>query len=409
MWGEVMSGTPTERYKDFIRQQKHVSIKQAIHLRKQYMRDLPKWCHPLWGYACAIPLFLVALFLPVLLQRLLHPLLFPAVFVVLALALISFLWGTGPALFMLVISLIGLDFYFIPPGGQLTLLNWWDIAQLIPFFFSSVIIILITGQRERAQINDYQDHLELQQYVEELETAHAYLGEVKRERKSFLSMASHELKTPVTTLRAYSELLLRRLAKRSTSIDASDLEAAFQRVNEQTIKLTTLIDKLLDVNTFRFHAMVLSKSRYDLNQLCRKVIEDQHVLTGREVVFSSSVEPLELQMDVDRMTQVIHNLVNNALKYSSQNKLVEVHVSQNDQHALLQVQDHGFGIAPDELPHIFETYYRTSRARSSTTSGFGLGLAISKEIINRHGGRIWCTSELGIGSTFFVELPYQNE
>jgi K+-sensing histidine kinase KdpD len=116
---------------------------------------------------------------------LLHPLIFPAVFVVLALALISFLWGIGPALFMLVISLIGLDFYFIPPVVQFTLLNWWDIAQLVPFFFSSVIIILITGQRERAQINDYQDHLELQQYVEELEAAHAYLGEVQRERESW--------------------------------------------------------------------------------------------------------------------------------------------------------------------------------------------------------------------------------
>jgi signal transduction histidine kinase len=269
--------------------------------------------------------------------------------------------------------------------------------------------VLITGQRERAHINGYQDRQELQQYAEELETVNGYLGEEKRERDSFLSMASHELKTPVTALRAYSELLLRRLAKRSASIDTSDLEAAFHRMNEQTIKLTTLIDELLDVDTFRSHQIVLSRSRYDLNQLCRKVIEDQHVLTGREMVFSPSVEPLELQMDVDRMTQVILNLVNNALKYSSQDKPVEVRVSQNDQRVLLGVQDHGFGIAPDELPHIFEMYYRTPRARSSTTSGLGLGLAISKDITDRHGGRIWCTSELGVGSTFFVELPCQNE
>jgi two-component system sensor histidine kinase VicK len=109
-------------------------------------------------------------------------------------------------------------------------------------------------------------------------------------------------------------------------------------------------------------------------------------------------------MDVDRISQVVLNLVSNALKYSSQDKPVEVRLSQNDQRALLRVQDYGFGIAPDELPHIFEMYYRAPRARSSTISGLGLGLAISKDILDQHGGRIWCESGQGIGTTFFVEL-----
>jgi signal transduction histidine kinase len=128
-------------------------------------------------------------------------------------------------------------------------------------------------------------------------------------------------------------------------------------------------------------------------------------LTGREVVFSPSSEPLELQIDVDCVNQAVINLVGNAIKYSPKDKPVEVHVSRNDQNALLQVRDNGCGIAPDEIPHIFEMFYRSSEARSSTINGLGLGLAICKDIIDRHEGRIWCESELGVGTTFFVELP----
>ncbi len=405
----ISGATPIERYKDFVYQQKCMSIRQLIQLRKQYITGIPKWRLPLWGYVCALPVILIAFFLLVFFHRFIYPLLFPTVFLTLALALISFLWGVGPALLMLVISLVGLDFYFIPPVGQLTLLNWESITQWFPFLITNLIIVLITGQRERAYINGYQSLQQLHQYAEELETATSYLEETKRERDSFLLVASHELKNPVTSIRGQLQLLRRHLAKKPTAIDAHDLEETLQRIHDQSIRLTTLIDQLLDINIFRSHETVLSKSRYDLNQLCQKVIEDQLALTGRVIVFSPSVEPLELQIDVDRMIQVVLNLVGNALKYSSRDKPVEVRVSRNNQRALLQVQDHGLGITPEELPHIFGMYYRTPRARSSTTSGLGLGLAISKDIVDRHGGHIWCTSELNRGSTFFVELPCQNE
>jgi len=397
--------TPTERYQDFLRQQKHMGIMQLIRLRKQYIVGMPKWSRPLWGYICGIPLLLVVLFIPMLLERFIHPLLFPTVFLIPALALISFLWGIGPALLALVVSIIGLDVYFIPPVGQFTLFNWWDIAQLLPFFVSSLIIVLLTGQRERAYIHGHQDRQELHHYAEELEWKTGYLEAIKRERDSFLSIASHELKNPVTALRGYLQLLHRRLTKSSTSIEIKHLEEALQRMNEQTIRLTTLIDELLDVNTFHSHGIVLSKRPCELNQLCRKIIEDQRELTGREIIFFPCVEPLTFQMDVDRMAQVVLNLVSNALKYSSVHQSVEVCVRRNNQLALLQVQDHGCGIAPGELPHIFEMYYRAPCVRSSTISGLGLGLAISRDIIDRHGGRIWCESALAIGSTFFIELP----
>ncbi len=380
-----------------------MSARQVRGLRQQYVTSLPKWRRPLVGYICAIPILLFSLFTAVFLQQLFQRFLFPATFLLLALLLVALAWGVGPALLMLVIGIITLHYYFIPLLGQFTLING-DIIQELPVFAIGLIILLIVGQRERAYRKIQAVHQELERYASELEAMNSHLESENREKGGVLSIASHELKTPVTTIRGYSQLLQRRLAKRSTQTDLHDLEPVFKRIDEQTVRLTTLIDRLLNVNTSRSSGIALSKSLYDLNQLCRKVIEDQRELTGREVVFSPTKEPLELCMDVDRMTQVVINLVSNALKYSPHDKPVEVCVSRDDQCALLQVQDHGCGIAADELPQIFNMFYRTPGAHSSTTSGLGLGLAISKEIVDRHGGRIWCESKLGVGSTFFVEL-----
>jgi signal transduction histidine kinase len=382
-----------------------MGARQAIDLDKRYIKSIPKWRRPLVGYLCAIPILLLSLFSAVFLQQLLQRFLFPATFMLLAVFLVALIWGIAPAFLMLATGAILLNYYFAPLMAQFPLTKEGDIVQVIPVFVIGLIILLAVEQRERAYKKIQAVDQELQRYANGLEAMNSRLEDVNREKDGFLLIASHELKTPVTTIRGYSQLLLRRLAKRSTSIDVHDLESAFKRIDEQTLRLTTLMDELLDVNRFRSNGIALSKSQYDLCQLCRKVIEDQRLLTGRDIVFSPWSEPLELQINVDRMTQVVNNLVSNALKYSSEDQPVEVCVSRNDQHALLQVHDHGCGIAPDELPYIFEMFYRTPGARSSTTSGLGLGLAISKDIIDRHGGRIWCESELGVGTTFFVELP----
>lgn len=393
-----MSTTPTEWPKGVVRQQKRMGAGQIIHLHKQHIKSRPKWRHPLVGYLCAIPILFGSLFLAVYLQQFFHRFLFPGTFLLLSLLLVALVWGAGPALLLLVVSIIAMNYFFIPLVGQFSLINGGDIVQVLPLFIIGLIILLITSQRERAYIN-------AQNYASELEAINSRLDEANREKDGFLSIASHELKTPVMTIRGESQLLLRRLAKRSTSIDLNEVESACHRIHEQTRRMTTLIEDLLDVSHLRSGKMVLNKSRYDLNQLCRKVIEDQRLLTGREVVFTPAAEPLELPIDVDRITQAVINLVSNAMKYSSEDTPVALCVSRGGQCALLQVQDHGCGIAPDELPHIFEIYYRAPGARSSTTSGLGLGLTISKDIIDRHGGRIWCESEPGVGTIFFVELP----
>jgi len=386
-----------------------MSAREARDLRKQYFTTLPKWRRPFVGYICAIPILSLSLFLAVILQQLLQRFLFPATFLLLALLITALTWGAGPALLMLFIGVIALNSYFIPLLNQFYLRSG-DAIQVLPVFAIGLIMLLVIEQRERAYRKIQMVGQELERYASELEAVNRHLEAEHHEQESFLSMASHELKTPITTIRSYAQLLQRRLAKRPTSASLHDFEPAFKRIDEQTIRLTTLIDQFLDVKTLStYREATLSKSQYDLNQLCQKVIEDQRELTDRDVVFSPTQEPLALQIDVGRMTQVVINLVSNGLKYSPQDKPVCVCVSRNGQCALLQVQDHGCGITADELPHIFERFYRTPEARSSTTSGLGLGLAICKEIVDQHEGRIWCESEPGIGSTFFVELPLCTE
>ena len=356
-------------------------------LQQQYIASLPRWRRPLVGYICAIPALLCSLFLAVFLQHLLQRFIFPATFLLLALLLVALIWGGGPAFFMLVIGIILLNSYFIPLLGQFNLRNE-DFVQVLPVFVISLVILLVVRQRERAYMKLQVVGQELERYASELEAMNSHLEDEKREKECFLSTASHELKTPVTTIRGYSQLLQRRLAKQSTLMNIHDLEPGFKRIDEQTTRLTILIDQLLDANGFRSSGTALAKRKYDLNELCRSIVGDQRLLTGRDVVFSPLKEPLELQMDVDRITQVVINLVSNALKYSPQDKPVAVCVSKNKQCVLLQVQDYGYGIAPDELPQIFDSFHRTAKARSSATSGLGLGLAICKVNVDHHEGRI---------------------
>jgi signal transduction histidine kinase len=308
---------------------------------------------------------------------------------------------------VLVVGTVSLNYYFTPLMAQFTLIKDGDIVQVIPVFVIGLIILLVIGQRERAYRKIREVDQELRRYASELEAINSCLDNENRKKDRFLSIASHELKAPVTTIRGESQLLLRRLSKRSTSVDIKNVESAFKSIEEQTVRLATLIDKLLDVKNLHSDKTVLSKNLYDLNQLCRKVVEDQGLSTGRAVVFSPASEPLELQIDVDCIMRVVTNLVGNAIKYSPKDKPVEVRVSRNGQYALLQVQDRGCGIAADEMVHIFEIFYRTPEARSSTVHGLGLGLAISKELVDQHEGRIWCESELSVGTTFFVELPLE--
>lgn len=357
----------------------------------------PKWHYPAFGYLVTLPLFAVTIYLwQIQMDRMLA-----GAFLSLALVLVTFLWGIWPAIVMLIMLTICLD-YFIASPEHWFLPNWLDALQLLLTAIVGLLLIWITVEREAARAKALVAEENLRSRAEEL-------GTTNQMKDRFISVASHELKTPVTTIRVQTQFMLRRLSKqKETEIDKEFLTRSLQRIDEQTGRLTTLITDLLDTNRIRTNKVMLNRQSCDLNNICQKVIEDQRLLTERSIMLDAPALPIEVYADPDRIAQILINVVSNALKYSPISRQVEVSIGQDTRHVLMRVRDYGHGIAKNDLVRIFETFYRTTDAQESCASGFGLGLAIAKEIVELHEGRIWCESELGQGSTFFVELPLLN-
>jgi signal transduction histidine kinase len=282
--------------------------------------------------------------------------------------------------------------------------DWQTVLQLLPFVISGLIIALITSQRERARLLALETEQELQTYAEELEAANQRLEDANQMKDRFLSIASHELKTPITTIRGQAQLMLRRISKKSPT-DLNGITATLERINEQTTRLTMLIDELLDVSSMRAGKAQLNRRTCDIRDLCRQVVEDQRLLTGRPIGLTMPDTPQSMHVDVDRLSQVLTNLISNAVKYSPDNSPVAVVLDNQPECVTIRVQDQGRGIPKDQQEHIFETFYRTPDAQSSAKRGLGLGLAITRDIVERHGGKIRVESEENRGSTFIVELP----
>ncbi len=383
-----------------------VRLHKDIVLRKQYVATIPRWRRPLVGYFASILLVGSASLGTWLLRMVLSSFSFPDALFMLSVLLTALLWGAGAAIFALILSTFVLDYFFLSPVQQLDFTDWNGVAQVIPYVIAGLVLALITGQRERARWRSLATEQELQAYAEELEEANSQLKDADQLKDRFLSIASHELKTPITSIRGQAQLALRRLAKqRDASPEIAGMHTTLEKINEQTTRLTTLVDELLDVSSIRAGRVELHKREFELVALCQGIVEDQQLLTGRTIVLSSETPTIPIVADRDRLSQVVTNLTTNAIKYSPEGSEVQVRLSQNDTQACLSVQDFGRGISDKQLPHIFETFYRTPDAQASSKFGLGLGLAICKDIVERHGGRIWAESKFGKGSTFFVELP----
>src|SRR5579859_1533004 len=232
----------------------------------------------------------------------------------------------------------------------------------------------------------------------------------KRLKEHFLVMASHELKTPMTTILGQVQLMLRRLSKMpELSSDLLFMRVALESIDRQTRRLNIIVNDLLDLYNIRAGEVQLRLIACNLVDLCREVVEEQRLFTGRSIKLELPSTPVILQADNDRLRQVMVNLVANAIKYSPADSPVKVLVDQRRDIAIIEVYDSGTGISKDEQTHIFEPFYRGSNVEATVKNGLGLGLAICKEIVERHAGRIWCRSRAGQGSIFIVELPISRK
>lgn len=225
--------------------------------------------------------------------------------------------------------------------------------------------------------------------------------EIEKRKDEFISVASHELKTPLTTIKAYAQLLKRQ---DSTKKDAT-VSNYLDRMNVQVDKLTGLIYELLDSTRIQAGKLTLNRQQFLLTEVISEVVNDTIHLTGKKEILFDPAEEVEVYADKDRIVQVVTNLLTNAVKFSPQSSPISIQMQQANGTITVCVQDKGPGVAKVDQQRIFNRYFQTDRSRKISDSSLGLGLYISKEIIERHNGEIWVESVLGKGAKFCFSLP----
>jgi PAS domain S-box-containing protein len=223
---------------------------------------------------------------------------------------------------------------------------------------------------------------------------------LQQRKDEFISVASHELKTPLTSLKA-SMQILQKLVKTDPASDK--LPLFIDKASNNLNKLLYLMDDLMNVSKIQHGQLALNKTRIDLVELVKDCSEHAQMDGNHLVIFMGDSE-LMLYADYRRIDQVVVNLLNNAIKYAPQSDRIEITIEHNADHAKVSVRDFGIGVRPEKLPHLFDRYYRVD-SLGVQFSGLGLGLYISAEIVRRHGGEIGVESEEGHGSTFWFTLP----
>lgn len=229
--------------------------------------------------------------------------------------------------------------------------------------------------------------------------------QVERRKDEFISMASHELKTPVTSLKGFTYVLQRRLRKQGDQQGLHYLE----RMDTQLDKLTRLVSDLLDISRMQAGKLDFQQTTFDLDTFIAETVENVQAATSTHRIAVEGKVQAQIFGDRDRLAQVIVNLLTNAVKYSPQADRVMVHLAREQACAIVRVQDFGIGIAQAHQQRIFERFYQVTDPQEKTYPGLGIGLHISKTIIERHQGRIEVESQKGQGATFSVFLPILQE
>lgn len=225
------------------------------------------------------------------------------------------------------------------------------------------------------------------------------IRKLNAKKDEFIALASHELKTPITSLRAFLQVASRRMAEED--INRPFVDKALNQIG----KLSALVTDLLDVTKIESGQLPLSYTPLDLVTLIRDLIEQiQFTSHSHHISFDSEKATFIISADRQRLEQVIINLLNNAIKYSPGAELVKVSLSGNKEHVVVRIQDFGMGIAPEQQERIFTRFYRV-QGKDNNISGLGIGLYISKEIINRHKGELTVESQIGKGSVFVIKIP----
>jgi len=234
----------------------------------------------------------------------------------------------------------------------------------------------------------------------------------EEERKQFVSNVSHELRTPLTSVRSYVEALS------DGAINDPELSTRFLKVVEdETERMIRMINDLLSLSRMDSGTTKLDLEYVNIGELFNYILNRFDMIIKNETADDSDQKKytidrhitnksLWVEIDPDKFTQVIDNIMNNAVKYSPDGGVITARLTDTHNHVILSIADQGLGIPRKDLRHVFDRFFRVDKARSRKQGGTGLGLAISKEVINLLGGQIWVNSTEGKGSTFYIALPY---
>ena len=238
---------------------------------------------------------------------------------------------------------------------------------------------------------------------------------IDRERRQFVSNVSHELRTPLTSMRSYIEALNEGAWK------DEEIAPTFLKVTqEETDRMIRMINDLLSLSRMDLGKVELDLELVNLNELFNYILNRFDMMLEkdnndtREIKKNYTIKrdftdkDLWVEIDTDKIIQVVDNIMNNAIKYSPDGGVITCRLLETHNHVIMSISDQGLGMPKKELAHIFERFYRVDKARSRAQGGTGLGLAISKDVIEMHHGRIWVDSTEGKGSTFYISLPYEE-
>ena len=225
--------------------------------------------------------------------------------------------------------------------------------------------------------------------------------EDEQRKNDFIGMVSHELKTPLTSLKGYAQILHAKAKKNEDSFAIN----ALNKVTDQITKMTTMINGFLNISRLESGKIHLKKYIFNMDELIRENTEDAQLLTATHEIIFKPCGQVSLYADRDKIGSVISNMISNAVKYSPQAKEIEITCKLSAEDVIVSVKDHGMGISEIDLPKLFDRFYRVQSDQTELISGFGIGLYLSAEIVLHHNGKIWVESKLGEGSTFHFSLP----
>ena len=232
----------------------------------------------------------------------------------------------------------------------------------------------------------------------------------EQERKEFVSNVSHELRTPLTSVKSYVEALS------DGAWQDKEIAPQFLKVvQDETERMIRMINDLLSLSRMDAGTTKLNLEYVNINELFNYILNRFDMIIKKEedpkkkkytIERFFTKKDLWVEIDTDKFTQVIDNIMNNAIKYSPDGGVITARLLETHNHVIMSISDQGLGIPRKDLSHIFDRFFRVDKARSRKQGGTGLGLAISKEVVNMLGGQIWVDSVEGKGSTFYISLPY---